>query len=122
MNIDWNDSEPIYLQLKERLITRLLNGEVAPGEAIPSVRQVAAEYQLNPLTVGRTIQELADEGVIEKRRGMGMYLAEGAVEKLLKSERDRFLHEEWPKTVTRMRRLGFEPEQLLAKINKGGKK
>ena len=90
--IEWSDGAPIYRQLKERVVAMLLDGILKPGDALPSVRQVAAEYQLNPITVSRAYQELADEAIVEKRRGLGMYVTEGASEKLLSSERERFLH------------------------------
>ena len=92
----WNDNAPIYRQLKERVIGMMLDGLLKPGDALPSVRQIAAEYQLNPITVSRAYQELADEELVEKRRGLGMYMTDGAREKLLASERERFLTEEWP--------------------------
>lgn len=122
MSVIWNDSEPIYRQLKERIVTMLLEGAIKPGEQLPSVRQIAADFQLNPITVSRTYQELADEGLIEKKRGLGMYVADGTPEKLLASERERFLKDEWPKTITRMKRLGLDPQQLLSKIKTGGKR
>ena len=99
MTIAWNDSAPIYRQLKDKVVAMMLDGDLKPGEALPSVRQIAAEYQLNPITVSRAYQELADEELVEKRRGLGMYVTEGAREKLLASERDRFLKEEWPLVV-----------------------
>ena len=91
MTIAWNDNAPIYRQLKERVVGMMLDGVLKPGDALPSVRQIAAEYQLNPITVSRAYQELADEELVEKRRGLGMYVTEGAREKLLASERERFL-------------------------------
>jgi len=121
MSVIWNDSEPIYRQLKERIVTMLLEGAIKPGEQLPSVRQIAADFQLNPITVSRTYQELADEGLIEKKRGLGMYVADGTPEKLLASERERFLKDEWPKTITRMKRLGLDPQQLLMKAKTGRK-
>ena len=111
--IQWNDSAPIYRQLKERVIAMMLDGELKPGDALPSVRQVAAEYQLNPITVSRAYQELVDEALVEKRRGLGMYVTEEASEKLLASERERFLTQEWPQVVARIHRLGLRLEGLL---------
>jgi len=122
MTVIWNDSEPIYRQLKERIVAMLLEGAVQPGEQLPSVRQIAADFQLNPITVSRTYQELVDDGLIEMRRGLGMFVTEGAPEKLLASERERFLKDEWPKTITRMKRLGLDPQQLLSEIKTGGKR
>jgi GntR family transcriptional regulator len=111
--IEWSDGAPIYRQLKERVVAMMLDGLLKPGDALPSVRQVAAEYQLNPITVSRAYQELADEALVEKRRGLGMYVMEGASEKLLVSERDRFLREEWPLVLERIQRLGLSLEKLL---------
>ena len=111
--IEWSDGAPIYRQLKDRVVAMLLDGILKPGDALPSVRQVAAEYQLNPITVSRAYQELADEAIVEKRRGLGMYVTEGASEKLLNSERERFLHEEWPLVLERIQRLGLSLERLL---------
>ena len=122
MTTIWNDSEPIYRQLKERIVSMLLEGAVRPGEQLPSVRQVAADFQLNPITVSRSYQELVDDGVIEKRRGLGMYVTEGAPEKLLARERDRFLSDEWPRTITRMKSLGLDPQQLLLNMKNGSKR
>ncbi|MCG2584181.1 GntR family transcriptional regulator [Massilia sp. TS11] len=113
MTIGWNDQTPIYLQLKERVIGMMLDGVLKAGDALPSVRQVAAEYQLNPITVSRAYQELVDEELVEKRRGIGMYVSEGASEKLLASERERFMREEWPAMLERIRRLGLNVEELL---------
>jgi GntR family transcriptional regulator len=111
--IEWSDGAPIYRQLKERVVAMMLDGLLKPGDALPSVRQVAAEYQLNPITVSRAYQELADEALVEKRRGLGMYVMEGASEKLLFSERERFLREEWPLVMERIQRLGLSLEMLL---------
>ena len=117
-SIEWSDGAPIYRQLKERVVAMLLDGVLKPGDALPSVRQVAAEYQLNPITVSRAYQELADEAIVEKRRGLGMYVTEGASEKLLSSERERFLREEWPLVLERIQRLGLSLEKLMK--GKGG--
>jgi GntR family transcriptional regulator len=111
--IQWSDGAPIYRQLKERVIAMMLDGELKPGDALPSVRQVAADYQLNPITVSRAYQELADEALIEKRRGLGMYVTEEAARKLLVNERERFLKEEWPLVLERIKRLGLDVEALL---------
>ena len=113
MSVTWNDTTPIYLQLKERVVAMMLDGVLKPGDALPSVRQVAADFQLNPITVSRAYQELADEMLVEKRRGLGMYVNEGAPEKLLASERERFLREEWPLVVERIQRLGLRMEELM---------
>ena len=119
MTVTWNDTTPIYLQLKERVVAMMLDGVLKPGDALPSVRQVAADFQLNPITVSRAYQELVDENRVEKRRGLGMYVTEGAPEKLLASERERFLREEWPLVLDRIRRLGLDPAELMGAA-KGG--
>lgn len=111
--IQWSEGAPIYRQLKERVIAMMLDGVLKPGDALPSVRQVAAEYHLNPITVSRAYQELADESLVEKRRGLGMYVTEEASRKLLASERERFLREEWPLVLERIQRLGLDPSELL---------
>lgn len=113
MSVQWSDTTPIYLQLKERVVAMMLDGVLKPGDALPSVRQVAADFQLNPITVSRAYQELADEALVEKRRGLGMYVTEGAPEKLLASERERFLREEWPAVLVRIERLGLTVDDLL---------
>src|SRR5690625_4607089 len=115
--VQWSDGAPIYRQLKERVIAMMLDGELKPGDALPSVRQVAADYQLNPITVSRAYQELVDEALVEKRRGLGMFVTEEASRKLLGNERDRFLNEEWPLVLERIRRLGLSAEELLAASN-----
>lgn len=117
-SIQWNDGAPIYRQLKERVIAMMLDGVLKPGDALPSVRQVAAEYQLNPITVSRAYQELADEALVEKRRGLGMYVTDEASRKLLGNERERFLKEEWPLVLERIQRLGLDPNELLDPASK----
>ncbi|MGZ5198417.1 MAG: GntR family transcriptional regulator [Telluria sp.] len=120
MTVGWNDNTPIYRQLKERVVGMMLDGVLKPGDALPSVRQIAAEYQLNPITVSKAYQELVDEQLVEKRRGIGMYVTEGASEKLLATERERFMREEWPAMLERIRRLGIDPAELLSQANEGG--
>lgn len=112
--IQWSDGAPIYRQLKERVVAMMLDGLLKPGDPLPSVRQVAAEYQLNPITVSRAYQELADEALVEKRRGLGMYVTEEASRKLLVNERERFLREEWPQVMERIARLGLKLDELMA--------
>ncbi len=114
MAVTWNSETPIYRQLKERAVAMILDGEWKEGDALPSVRQVAQDFQLNPLTVSKAWGELSDEGLVEKRRGLGMYIVEGARNELLKVEREKFVREEWPKLLERLKRLGLEPTQLLA--------
>jgi GntR family transcriptional regulator len=118
--IQWSDGAPIYRQLKDRVIAMMLDGLLKPGDPLPSVRQVAAEYQLNPITVSRAYQELADEALVEKRRGLGMYVTEEAAKKLLASERERFLREEWPLVLERIQRLGLRMQDLLPERDNGG--
>jgi GntR family transcriptional regulator len=120
MTIAWNDKIPIYRQLKDRIVGMMLDDVIKPGEALPSVRQIAAEYSLNPITVSRAYQELVDETLVEKRRGLGMYVTDGARDKLLASERERFIHEEWPALLERISRLGLNLEQLLKMQAVGG--
>jgi GntR family transcriptional regulator len=120
MTVGWSDNTPIYRQLKERVVGMMLDGVLKAGDALPSVRQIAAEYQLNPITVSKAYQELVDDNLVEKRRGIGMYVTEGASEKLLASERERFMREEWPAMLERLRRLGIDPVQLLKECSTGG--
>src|SRR6476659_3112790 len=112
-SITWSDGAPIYRQLKERVVAMMLDGILKPGDALPYARQVAAAYQLNTITVSRAYQELADEALVEKRRGLGMYVTEEASKKLLASERERFLREEWPLVLERIQRLGLSTEELI---------
>ena len=118
MPAHWNDSQPIYWQLKERTVAMILDGTLSEGEALPSVRNVASEFQLNPITVSKSYQALVDEGLVEKRRGLGMFVLEGAHKKLIASERDKFLNEEWPSTLNRISQLGLTVEELLIKAQK----
>lgn len=113
MTVAWNDNTPIYRQLRDRVVAMILDGVLKQGDALPSVRQVAADFQLNPITVSKAYQELVDEQLVEKRRGLGMYVNEGARELLLKSERERFLREEWPVLRARLERLGLDLRELL---------
>jgi GntR family transcriptional regulator len=113
MTITWNDNTPIYRQLRDRVVAMILDGVLNEGDALPSVRQVAADFQLNPITVSKAYQELVDEQLVEKRRGLGMYVNEGAREVLLRNERERFLREEWPALYARLKRLGLDVERLV---------
>jgi GntR family transcriptional regulator len=114
MDANWNDSQPIYRQLRDRVVAMILEGVLKEGDPLPSVRNVAAEYRLNPLTVLKGYQQLVDELLVEKRRGRGMYVAEGATRALLKDERQRFLEAEWPRVYATIQRLGFSAAELLA--------
>ena len=109
----WNDTVPIYRQLRDRVVAMILDGELKQGEAVPSVRQVAVDYQINPLTVSKAYQELVDENLLEKRRGLGLFVGEGARARLLDLERQRFLREEWPMLRARLARLDLDLNALL---------
>ena len=116
MDPKWNDDLPIYRQLRDRVVAMILEGVLVDGDALPSVRNVAAEYRLNPLTVLKGYQELVDEGLVEKKRGRGMFVTDGAQKQLLKDERQRFLDKEWPKIAATITRLGLSAEHLLREI------
>ena len=113
MDPKWSDDIPIYRQLRDRVVAMILEGVLGDGDALPSVRNVAAEYRLNPLTVLKGYQELVDEGLVEKKRGRGMFVNEGARQQLLKDERLRFVEKEWPKILETIDRLGLDTKQLL---------
>lgn len=113
MDREWNDSQPIYRQLRDRVVALILDGVLNEGDPLPSVRNVAAEYRLNPITVLKGYQQLVDEELVETRRGRGMFVRPGARELLLRGERERFLVEEWPRVQETIRRLGLTPKDLL---------
>ena len=113
MDREWNDSQPIYRQLRDQVVAMILDGVLKEGDALPSVRTVAADYRVNPLTVLKGYQQLVDEELVETRRGLGMFVKTGARELLLKSERQKFLDEEWPRVSATIQRLGLKPEELL---------
>jgi DNA-binding transcriptional regulator YhcF (GntR family) len=113
MEREWNDSQPIYRQLRDRVIAMILDGVLKEGDPLPSVRNVAAEYRVNPITVLKAYQQLVDEELVEKRRGLGMYVNSGARSMLLKGERQKFLHDEWPAIYETIQRLGLSAEELL---------
>lgn len=115
--VEWNEQNPIYKQLKSRVVGMLLDGSLPVGAALPSVRQLATQYQLNPITVSRAYQELADEGLIEKRRGVGMFVCETAPALALERERKQFLGVDWPQAVHSAARLGISREDLIDAIN-----
>jgi GntR family transcriptional regulator len=114
MDREWNDSQPIYRQLRDRVVAMILDGVLKEGDPLPSVRNVAAEYRVNPLTVLKSYQGLVDEELVEKRRGLGMFIKEGARKLLLQGEREKFLTEEWPRVHATVQRLGLTAEELLA--------
>ena len=113
MEREWNDSQPIYRQLRDRVVAMILDGVLSEGDPLPSVRNVAAEYRVNPITVLKGYQELVDEQLVETRRGRGMFINAGARELLLRGERQKFLAEEWPRIAATIQRLGLTPEELL---------
>ena len=117
MDREWNDSHPIYRQLRDRVVAMILDGVLKEGDPLPSVRNVAAEYRVNPLTVLKGYQQLVDEGLVESKRGLGMFINAGARSLLLQGERQKFLGEEWPRVYATIQRLGLRPEELLAAEN-----
>ena len=117
MDSEWNDSQPIYRQLRDRVIAMILDGVLKEGDPLPSVRSVAAEYRVNPLTVLKGYQTLVDEGLVETRRGLGMFINTGARRLLMQAERQKFLNEEWPRISETIQRLGLKAEELLGSVN-----
>jgi GntR family transcriptional regulator len=113
MDLEWNDSQPIYRQLRDHVVDMILDGVLKEGDPLPSVRNVAAEYRVNPLTVLKGYQQLVDEELVEKRRGLGMFVRTGARNLLLKGERQKFLAEQWPRVYATIQRLGLTAEELL---------
>jgi GntR family transcriptional regulator len=113
MDPQWDESVPIYRQLRDRVVAMILEGALKEGDSLPSVRSVAAEFRLNPLTVLKGYQQLVDEQLVEKRRGLGMFVSVGASKALMKDERQRFLDEEWPKVYATIQRLGLSATELL---------
>ena len=114
MNRDWNDSQPIYRQLRDGVVNMILDGALKEGDPLPSVRNVAAEHRVNPLTVLKAYQELVDEELVEMKRGLGMFVKAGARDLLLKGERQKFLAEEWPRVAEKIQRLGLTQKELDA--------
>ena len=113
MSTRWDDNQPIYWQLRERTVAAIIDGTLAEGQPLPSVRQVAVDFQVNPLTVSKAYQSLVDDDLIEKRRGVGMFVRDGARGRLLQSEREHFLNEEWPRLAEKIRQLGLSLEELI---------
>jgi GntR family transcriptional regulator len=114
MDPEWNDNQPIYRQLRDRVVAMILDGVLGEGDPLPSVRHVAAEYRINPLTVLKGYQDLVDDGLVEKRRGLGMFINLGARDLLLRNERQKFLADQWPAINATIRRLGLTAEDLLS--------
>jgi len=113
MDSEWHDSQPIYRQLRHRVVAMILDGVLSEGDPLPSVRNVAAEYRVNPLTVLKGYQQLVDEQLVESKRGLGMFINAGARNLLLKGERQKFLTEQWPRVAATIQRLGLTPKELL---------
>jgi len=110
---EWNDGQPIYRQLRDRVVHMILDGVLNEGDPLPSVRNVAAEYRVNPLTVLKAYQQLVSEDLVETRRGLGMFVKSGARNLLIKGERQKFLNEHWPRVHATIQRLGLDPKELL---------
>ncbi len=122
MEPNWSDNQPIYRQLRDRVVAMILEDALKEGDPLPSVRSVAAEYQINPLTVLKGYQSLVDEGLVEKRRGLGMFVKEGARRNLMKNEREQFMKTEWPQILQRIQRLGLELQELVKAEKEAGVK
>src|SRR5215216_3020788 len=122
MNREWNDTQPIYRQLRDRGVHMILDGVLNEGDPLPSVRSVAAEYRVNPLTVLKAYQQLVGEELVETRRGLGMFVNSGARDLLLKGERQKFLTDRWPAIAATIQRLGITPKELLKAAKKGAAK
>src|SRR4051812_27239753 len=119
MDREWNNNQPIYRQLRDRVVAMILDGLLNQGDPLPSVRNVAAEYRVNPLTVLKAYQQLVGEELVETRRGLGMFVKAGARDLLLKAERQKFLAEQWPRIAATIQRLGITPKELLKAAKRG---
>ena len=117
MENEWNDGQPIYRQIRDRVVAMILDDVLKEGDPLPSVRNVAAESRVNPLTVLKAYQELAGDELVETRRGLGMFVKAGARDLLLQGERQKFLAEQWPRISATIQRLGLTPQELLAAVN-----
>ena len=113
MDREWNDSQPIYRQLRDRVVELMLDGVLKEGDPLPSVRNVAAEYRINPITVLKGYQQLVEEQLVETKRGLGMFIKPGARNRLLEGERQKFLADQWPRVYATIQRLGLKPKDLL---------
>ena len=122
MDREWNDRQPIYRQLRDRGVHMILDGVLKEGDPLPSVRNVATEFRVNPLTVLKAYQQMVDEDLVEMRRGLGMFVKAGARELLLKGEREKFLAEEWPRVATTIQRLGLTQKELEAAAARASRK
>lgn len=119
MTPDWTEDQPIYRQLRDKVVDAIMDGSLKEGEPLPSVRTVAVELQINPITASKAYQELVGEQLVEKRRGLGMFVVEGARGRLLEAERRRFMEEEWPKVLERMKKLELDARELLKTVTNG---
>ena len=122
MDSEWNDGQPIYRQLRDRVVAMILDGVLNEGDPLPSVRNVAAEFRVNPLTVLKAYQQLVGEELVETRRGLGMFVNSGARDLLLKAERQKFLTDQWPAIAATIQRLGITPKELLKAAKRGAAK
>ena len=120
MSFQWNDKEPIYLQLKDQIRDMILTGDLQEGDSLPSVRQVAMDYKVNPITVSKSYQILVEEELVEKKRGLGMFVQEGAAKKLQFNENEQFINEDWPKILTKIRHLNVDTNQLINSLKEIG--
>ncbi len=120
MSFQWNDKEPIYLQLKDQIRDMILSGDLQEGDALPSVRQVAMDYKVNPITVSKSYQILVEEELVEKKRGLGMFVQEGAAKKLQFNENEQFINEDWPKILTKIKHLNVDTNQLINSLKEIG--
>ncbi|WP_395374441.1 GntR family transcriptional regulator [Marinicella sp. W31] len=120
MSFHWNDKEPIYIQLKDMIREMILKGELKTGEALPSVRQIAAEYQLNPITVSKSWQLLADEELVEKRRGLGMFVTENAQQKVTSEVQQKFIENDWPDILRTIQQLNLDIQPLIKSLEEIG--
>jgi GntR family transcriptional regulator len=121
MKITWNDKDPIYRQLHDRLVELIVDGALPEGSPLPSIREISAEHRINHITVAKAVQLLVDEGFVEKRVGLGMFVAQGGPAALTDAEKQKFLRQEWPHIVKKIQRLGLSPETLLKGIKEGKK-
>jgi GntR family transcriptional regulator len=118
MHIQWNDKDPIYRQLYDQFVQMILDGVFKDGDALPSLREISSQQRVNHITIAKALQMLVDEGLVEKRRGLGMFVVKGAVKKLARRERERFLRSEWPQIREKIDRLGLSIQFLLLSENK----
>ena len=116
MQHKWSDSRPIYLQLRDHAISMILDGALGDGDPLPSVRTVAADFNLNPITVSKAYQSLVEDDLVERRRGLGMFVRDGAKRALMEAERNRFLDRDWPELLRRARRLDIDPKELIRRL------